>query len=367
MRSRHVRHDARQARCLPQLRGIDIPQPFSLEALAAVVAADRGRPLHVLPLPGLDGTDGLSGAWAATDCADYVLIDAASSGWHRDLIGLHEIGHVLGAGQASETSPGGLARSLPPGLRAGAFRQVPGRGACSADGEKEAELTAWLVLAELPEGVAAHAGRPSACLASLEALRSIRNELVAAVPGAAAGSWADEIAGPAGDPRIRLIRRTAEIRDAALALRGYVPPGTVAEARRLLAAQRPAGKPLDTATEACWLGLAIRAVQAGAPARNPAHLLPGRSTLQEEACWLAEVTAAMHSPPVQIATAQLAPAGKQSHHTHPTTNPFATANNPWVQPPSTGPTRMAPPILFWPREPPWAVQPASAPSRSPSR
>lgn len=367
MRSRHVPHDARQARYLHHLRGIEIPQPFSLEALAAAVAADRGRPLHVLPLPGLDGTDGLSGAWAATDCADYVLIDAASTGWHRDLIGLHEIGHILGAGQASEISQGGLARSLRPGLRADAFRQVPGRGACSTDGEKEVELAAWLVVAELPEGAPASAGRPSACFALLEALHGMRNKLVAAVPGAAADSWADEIAGPAGDPRIRLIRRTAEIRDAALALRGYVPPVTVAEARRLLAAQGPVGEALDTATEACWLGLAVRAVQAGAPARNPAHLLPGRSTVHEEACWLAEVAAAMHSPPVQIAAAQLAPAGKQSHHTHPTTNTFATANNLWVQPPPSGPTRMAPPISFWPREPPWAVQPASAPSRSPSR
>jgi hypothetical protein len=362
MRSRHVRHDARQARCLQHLRGIEIPQPFSLEAFASAVATGRGRPLHVLPLPGLDGTDGLSGAWAATDCANYVLIDAASSGWHRDLIGLHEIGHALGASQACETSPGGLARPLRPGLRSGAFRHVPGRGACSTLGEQEAELTAWLVLAGLPDGTHAHAGSPSTCLASLKALHGIRNVLVAAVPGAAAGSWADAIAGRAGDPRIRLIRRIAEIRDVALALRGYVPPGTVAEARRLLAAQRLAGEALDTATEACWLGLAVRAVQAGAPARNPPHLLPGRSTLRGEACWLGEVAATMHSPPVQIAVAQLALAGKQSHHT----DTFATANNPWIQPPSAGPTRMAPPVSFWPREPPWAVQPDSAPSRLPS-
>ena len=328
MRSRHVRHDVWQARCLHHLRGLEIPQPFSLEAFAAAAAADRGRPLHVLPLPGLDGTDGLSGAWAATDCADYVLIDAASSGWHRNLIGLHEIGHVLGAGQASDPLAGGPARSLRSGLRAGAFRQVPGRGACSAVGEQEAELTAWLVLAELPDGTPSCARRPSTCLASLEALHRMRNELVAAVPGAAAGTWADAIAGPAGDPRIRLIRRTAEIRDAALALRGYVPPGTIAEARRLLAARTPAGEALDAATEACWLALAVRAVQAGAPARNPAHILPGRPTLREEARWLAEVAAAMHSPPVQIAAAQLAPAAKQAHDKHPPADTFATANGP---------------------------------------
>ena len=58
MRSRKVRHHALQARCEQHLRGIEIPRPFSLN----VFAACRARALHVLPLPGLDGADGLSGA-----------------------------------------------------------------------------------------------------------------------------------------------------------------------------------------------------------------------------------------------------------------------------------------------------------------
>jgi hypothetical protein len=61
MRSRNVRHHALQARCEQHLRGIEIPQPFSLDVFAASVAARRGRALRVLPLPGLDGADCLSG------------------------------------------------------------------------------------------------------------------------------------------------------------------------------------------------------------------------------------------------------------------------------------------------------------------
>ena len=106
--------------------------------------------------------------------------------------------------------------------------------------------------------------------------------------------------------RIRLICRAAEIRDAALALRSYVPPGIVAQSRRMLAAADLTGTALDAAAEACWLELAIRAARAGAPAREPAHVLPGGSTLREEVRWLRRVAAAMRSSPVQAVTAQFA-------------------------------------------------------------
>ena len=289
MRSRNVRHHALQARCKQHLRGIEIPRPFSLDVFAASVAARSGRALRVLPLPGLDGADGLSGAWVATDTADYVLIDADVRGWHRDLIGLHEISHILyGHGTAGTI----------------AVRRILGRGCSSIDDEQEAELTAWLILARLSGPVSGSAGQAAADLASLQALRSMRHELAGAVPGAAAGSWAD---GTTGLARIRLIRRAAEIRDAALALRSYVPPGIVTQSRRMLATADLTGTALDAAAEACWLKLAARAARAGAPARQPAHVLPGASTLREEVRWLQRVAAAMRSSPVRAVTAQLAP------------------------------------------------------------
>ena len=229
---------ALQARCMQRLRGIEIPRPFSLDVFAAAVAAHRNRALHVLPLPGLDGADGLSGAWVATDTADYVLIDADASPWHRDLIGLHEISHVL-CGHGSrrtaglENSPG----TCVPSLSDVTVRRVLGRHGGSSRDEQEAELMACLILAGPPVTAFGGARQAAADLASLRALRGLRLELATAWPGAAAGPWKRGIAGPVRDPRIRLIRRIAEIRDAALALRSYVPVGTVM--RRPPPARRP--------------------------------------------------------------------------------------------------------------------------------
>ena len=152
------------------------------------------------------------------------------------------------------------------------------------------------------------AWRTAIDLASLHALRGLRDDLVGAVPGVAAGHWHRGVAGFVCDPRIRLIRRTAEIRDAALALRCYVPAGTVDESRRRLAALGLTGTALDAAAEACWLELAIRAARAGSPAAEPAHVLPGGATLQEEVRWLRQVAAAVHSGHVRAVAAELAKA-----------------------------------------------------------
>ena len=408
---------ALQDRCARRLRGIEIPRPFRLDVFAATVAQRRRRPLRILPLPGLDGSDGLSGAWLATDTADYVLIDADASPWHRNLIGLHEIAHLLCGHDAEDSGLRELAEDLLPCLSDAAIRRILGRHGRSGTAEQEAELMACLILKRadagpLPiaaTGTAGVAGRPAhargtACLgaamsvasvlfwrasrvslhgtlrwglwllatgtsagacyaayqtarlfsrasgtisaadaralladgvriaaigltlaglsvpasgaarqaatdlASLRALRGLRRGLAVAVPGAAADHWERGAAGSVRDPRIRLIRRTAEIRDAALALRRHVPAGTAAESRRRLSARGLTGTALDAAAEACWLELAIRAARAGAPAAESAHVLPGGATLQEEVRWLRQVAAAVHSRHVQAVAAELSEA-----------------------------------------------------------
>ena len=132
-------------RCHQRLRGLDIPHPFCLDAFATTVEAYRGRPLQLLPLPGLDGSGALSGAWLATDQADYVLIDADASPWHRDLIGLHEIGHIL-CDHGGAAGLRGFAADLLPDLGDVAVRRILGRHGYSRRDEQEAELMACLVL-----------------------------------------------------------------------------------------------------------------------------------------------------------------------------------------------------------------------------
>jgi hypothetical protein len=143
-------------------------------------------------------------------------------------------------------------------------------------------------------------------LVALRALHGLWRDLVTAVPGVTAGSWRHMVTGSVGAPRILLIRRTAEIRDAALALRCYVPSGLVADVRDGLSEHGLSGVSLDAATEVCWLKLAIRARLAGAPADKAAHVLPGGETLTEEVRWLRQVAAASRSKPVQAVTAQVA-------------------------------------------------------------
>lgn len=316
-------------RCAQRLRGIEIPRPFNLDVFAATVAQRRQRALHVLPLPGLDGSDGLSGAMVTTDTADLVLIDADASPWHRDLIGLHEISHLLCGHDVDDSGLRDLAESLPPCLSTVTVHRMLGRrGFSSGTGqetelidfersrasprppgisaaEQEAELMACVILAGLPIPAIGVAWQTAIDLASLCALRGLWHALIAAVPGVAVGRWRRGDVGSVRDPRIGLIRRTAEIRDAALALRCYVPADGAAEIRRQLSARGLVGTALDAAAEACWLQLAMRATQAGEPAEHSAHVLPGGATLREEVRWLRQVAAAVHSSHVRAVTAEL--------------------------------------------------------------
>ena len=148
------------------------------------------------------------------------------------------------------------------------------------------------------------AWQAAADLAALRALGPLWRALVGTVPSVSAGTWKRGPVGTLRDPRIRLIRRTAEIRDAALALRCYVRPdpsppsacGCQAAACRT---------ELVAATEACWLTLAVRAARAGAAASESPHVLPGGSTLPEEVRWLRLVAAAFRSTHVRAVTAEL--------------------------------------------------------------
>jgi hypothetical protein len=165
-----------------------------------------------------------------------------------------------------------------------------------ADGNAAQNAAIALILAGMCVPAFGVAWQATRDLASLHALRDIWEELTDAIPAVSAGPVRPGPAAAVRSARIRLIRRTAEIRDAALALRCYVPPGAVAEARRRLASLELSGAALDAAAEACWLKLAIRAMTAGAPASEPSHRLPGGDTLRDEVRWLRQVSAAIRLP-----------------------------------------------------------------------
>lgn len=137
-----------QATCERRLAGIPVPQPFDLYRFAEIVTDFRGRPVRILLVPGLSGTDGLTGCWLPRDEEDLILIDANASEWHRAMIGAHEIAHLLCDHQEGSLPVGELMANLLPDLGDTAIRKMLGRhGRYDAKQELEAEMTASLIVA----------------------------------------------------------------------------------------------------------------------------------------------------------------------------------------------------------------------------
>jgi hypothetical protein len=119
-----------------------VPQPFDLDDFAGTVGEHRSRPIQILPLPGLGGTDLLSGAWLPKPGLDLIVIDADASAWHRQIIGLHELMHIL-----CDHKPDALRLTdALPDLGDAAFRHMLGRHGYSSEEEREAEMMGTLVL-----------------------------------------------------------------------------------------------------------------------------------------------------------------------------------------------------------------------------
>lgn len=76
----------------PLVDALTLPTPWNLAAFVHSVGRARSRPILLLPT---DTTGGMCGMWVATDQADYIAYEQATSGFHRDHIVLHELGHIL--------------------------------------------------------------------------------------------------------------------------------------------------------------------------------------------------------------------------------------------------------------------------------
>jgi hypothetical protein len=167
----YVNSFALRNQCEHRLAGLDIPRPFCLDTFTTAIARSRRRPLRVCPLPGLDGEDAPSGAWIATDTCDFVFVDASASPWHRCLIGLHEISHLLfdhpSEGDWLET----MTAALLPDLDPAAARRILGRHDYSSRQEREAEFLASMILERAAaDGPAAALPTPTRMVSRLSAV-----------------------------------------------------------------------------------------------------------------------------------------------------------------------------------------------------
>lgn len=162
-------------RCRRLLRELQLPQPFSVEALTERLALQRGRPLHVRPLPGDPIPGGPYGLWLVTADEDYIFYERRTSPLHREHIVLHEIGHMLMHqfdGSQCEPSKDERLRAdrlsrLAPHLDPDVVSRILARDHCSTVEEREAEMIASLILewadrnrsASFGEGMAGRLGR----------------------------------------------------------------------------------------------------------------------------------------------------------------------------------------------------------------
>ncbi|WP_397560774.1 hypothetical protein [Spongiactinospora sp. 9N601] len=129
-------------RCEARLDALTLPTPFDVRVLCATLAEERGRPIHLLPMTGNPGVQGL---WVATETADVIFYEDATTPPHQEHIILHELSHLL-CDHYRVTDPAAeLARALLPDLDPGMVVRMLGRTSYTAIEEQEAELLATLI------------------------------------------------------------------------------------------------------------------------------------------------------------------------------------------------------------------------------
>ncbi|WP_306212397.1 hypothetical protein [Actinoplanes sp. RD1] len=143
-------------RCEQRLAGIDVPEPFDLDAFAAVVAAHRNRPLVLRPMPGLEA-GAPCGLWIAAGDADYVFYDPGTSRLHAEHIVLHELAHMLSGHSTGLDVSGGAIARLAPDVDPATVSRILGRVSYTTTQEREAEMLASLIRAR-SAGVRARPG-----------------------------------------------------------------------------------------------------------------------------------------------------------------------------------------------------------------
>jgi hypothetical protein len=141
--------DLKQVRraCEARLAGLDVPTVSSVTALCARIGAQRGRPIHLIPVA-VPATHPC-GFWVATDVADFILYEANTSRTHQEHIVAHELAHMIcchrGTGPLDDMS----ARRLFPDVDPQLVRDMLQRAAYTDSQEQEAEVMASVILERL--------------------------------------------------------------------------------------------------------------------------------------------------------------------------------------------------------------------------
>jgi hypothetical protein len=130
--------------CSALVAGLDLPDPFDLEAFCVRLGEQLGRSIVLMSHSMVIG--GLCGAWMRTAKADYVFYEDDTSLLHQQHIVFHEIGHILRSHVPGKELSKDLARTIAAGMKVSDVFRVLGRDSYDEDDEFEAELIATLIL-----------------------------------------------------------------------------------------------------------------------------------------------------------------------------------------------------------------------------
>lgn len=130
----------------------DFPHPTPLNGITfcSVLAALRGRPIVIWPIPlieiarrlGHDTAKVPSGLWLADDHADHILHEEQTSAPHQQLIIFHEGAHILWEDRPAQVIPGRFNAELYRNLDLARMRTIMHRRDYADPVELRAEITA---------------------------------------------------------------------------------------------------------------------------------------------------------------------------------------------------------------------------------
>ena len=138
-------------RCQAVIDRLELPHALSIDVLCRHLAARRGRPLRLHPLPPEAATAGTCGVWLATDAEDHIFYEQRTALLHQEHIVLHEIGQVLFDHRTPDLDGETGWGALLPDLDMSAVQRLLRRTNYATDQEQEAELFASLLGTRMSE------------------------------------------------------------------------------------------------------------------------------------------------------------------------------------------------------------------------
>lgn len=143
-RSRELKRIRRESGKL--FASLDLPEECDIADLCDRLSERRGRPLRLMPVsvPGSHPC----GLWIMTRTVDFIVYEARTSKPHQDHIIAHELAHMVCGHRSGAGTPVGddTAQLLFPDLAPELVQKILGRGNYSSVEEREAEVTASLIL-----------------------------------------------------------------------------------------------------------------------------------------------------------------------------------------------------------------------------